>query len=131
MRLLRVCSMDILSRNIPSKRGKSGIAMIALATLLSFSACDSKQEKTQTQTIDQSINDITTNNIPMTREYKIYKLQLNSIVNIKYDIQKAQQKVNQKEELTKILNKEDLSIHTLLPQTIKESNMNNSKTSKS
>lgn len=125
--------MHILSTNASHWSKKSNVIMIALAALLSFSACNNK---TQDNNIEHNAKQYINHKewytaIPMTREYKIYKLHLNSIVNIKYDIYKARHKVSQTPELVDILTKDDISIHTLLPQIIKESNMNNNKTSKS
>lgn len=66
-----------------------------------------------------------------TREYKIYKLWLGSIVPIKWDIQKAKVKISNNPELSKILNEKDIDFETIIPSIIKESMMDNSAKSSS
>jgi len=63
--------------------------------------------------------------IEWTREYKIYKLWLGSIVPIKWDIQKAKVKISNNPELSKILSEKDIEFETIIPSIIKESMMDN------
>lgn len=69
--------------------------------------------------------------IQETREYKIYKLWLGSIVPIKWDIQRAKVKISNTPELSNILTWKDVDFETIMPSIIKESMMNNDARSKS
>lgn len=71
------------------------------------------------------------NNIQGTREYKIYKLWLGSIVPIKWDIQKAKAKISNIPKLSNILTWKDIEFETILPSIIKESMMDNDAKNKS
>lgn len=123
--------MEKIKHQTSNKKNLNKLAIVSLATLLSFSACQNNTKNNTTESQTQKIETSQTTNIPMTREYKIYKLKLNSIVNLKSDINKAWQKIGANTELQNILTQEDIAIHTLLPQIIKESGMDNNKTSKS
>lgn len=63
--------------------------------------------------------------IPATREYKIYRLWLGSIVPIKWDIQKAMVKITNTPKLSSILKWKDVEFETIIPNILKESMMNN------
>jgi hypothetical protein len=69
--------------------------------------------------------------IQKTREYKIYKLWLGSIVPIKWDIQRAKVKISNTPELSNILTWKDVEFETIMPSIIKESMMNNAARSNS
>lgn len=69
--------------------------------------------------------------IQETREYKIYKLWLGSIVPIKWDIQRAKVKISNTPELSNILTWKDVEFETIMPSIIKESMMNNAARSNS
>ncbi len=126
--------MTLYIQNNPAKENnkRQRKQILALATILLF-WCNTAHEEIQKNTKEEiTIEEIkNTNYITSTREYKIYKLQLNSIINIKSDLQKANQKIQETPELKKILNQNDISIEILLPQIIKESNMDNKSISES
>ena len=64
-------------------------------------------------------------NVPSTREYKIYKLWLGSIVPIKWDIQKAMVKITNNPKLSKNISQKDIEFENIIPSILKESMMDN------
>ena len=104
---------------------------LILWTLLLASCNDEKKEiQSPTQPQIDNIEEVWTESIqePVdiqeTREYKIYKLWLGSIVPIKWDIQKAKVKIANSNELSKLLTWKDVEFETIMPSIIKESMMN-------
>ena len=104
---------------------------LILWTLLLASCAEEKKEATsQTEPQIENIEEVWAEaiqelvDIQETREYKIYKLWLGSIVPIKWDIQKAKVKIANSNELSKLLTWKDVEFETIMPSIIKESMMN-------
>jgi len=101
---------------------------ILLWTLL-LTSCQENKDKGILTPQENEIEVINKSGTPIeiqwTREYKIYKLWLGSIIPIKWDIQKAQTKISNTPKLSSILSKHDVEFETIMPSIIKESMMNN------
>ena len=104
---------------------------LILWTFLLTSCSDGKKEsKSPTEPKIDNIEEVLTEviqkpvDIQETREYKIYKLWLGSIVPIKWDIQKAKVKITNSNKLSKLLTWKDVEFETIMPSIIKESMMN-------
>jgi len=123
------------TQKFSSSNIKNTLRWIILWTLLLASCLENKIEQTsepQKNKIETiSDNHIQPTNIQWTREYKIYKLWLGSIVPIKWDIQKAEAKIANTPKLSNILSKKDVKFETIMPSIIKESMMDNDAKSKS
>ncbi len=100
--------------------------VLALFGALSSCQNTTKNNKSEEYQIEQKEREKkqTTN-----REYIIYKKQINSIVGVKSHLTKAQEKVDKYQVLSNILSSDDMSISTLLPKILKESAMDNTRTS--
>ena len=112
---------------------KNTLKWTILWILLLTSCQENKSElpqESQKNTIE-TLNNSTSQSMQWTREYKIYKLWLWSIVPIKWDIQKAKNKITNTPKLSNVLNEEDVEFETILPSIIKESMMNNNARSNS
>ena len=119
------------SKNSNNRNVKKMFWWLLLWTLL-LTSCSSndKNHKVQepvTENIEEKVDGITQEptDFQETREYKIYKLGLWSIVPIKWDIQRAKVKIANNPELLNLLSWEDVEFETILPSIIKESMMNN------
>lgn len=123
------------TQKFSSSNIKNTLRWIILWTLLLASCLENKIEQTsehQKNKIETiSDNHTQPTNIQWTREYKIYKLWLGSIVPIKWDIQKAEAKIANTPKLSNILSKKDVKFETIMPSIIKESMMDNDAKSKS
>ena len=99
-------------------------------TLLLASCSDGKKDLPTTEPSISEIEEVKPESIPEPRdiqetwEYKIYKLWLGSIVPIKWDIQKAKEKIANNSELAQLLTWKDVEFETVMPSIIKESMMN-------
>lgn len=118
------------SKNSNNRNVKKMFWWLLLWTLL-LTSCSSndKNHKVQepvTENIEEKVDGITQEptDFQETREYKIYKLGLWSIVPIKWDIQRAKVKIANNPELSNLLSWEDVEFETILPSIIKESMMN-------
>jgi len=102
---------------------------VVLCSILSW--CQEKAEKNIQQNWTQKEYVEGQSYIPATREYIIYSKNITSIVGVKSHLNKATQNVKANNTLSKILNDDDMSPVTLLPKILKESAMDNTRTSKS
>ena len=129
------------SSNKSSKKSnfKKMFWWVLLWTLLLTSCQDNKSSKAEEEQevkiedvaewVVENINEPI--DVQETREYKIYKLWLGSIVPIKWDIQRAKVKISNTPELSNILTWKDVEFETIMPSIIKESMMNNAARSNS
>ena len=124
---------SILPPKNPSNRNVKKVFWWLLLWTLMLASCSDKKDapksepdKPNFEEIQEVISteSISPKDVQETREYKVYKLWLWSIVPIKWDIQRAKVKISNTPELSKLLTWEDVDFETILPSIIKESMMN-------
>ena len=121
------------SLNSKPKSSSSRIKTIfwwAILWAFLLTSCQKDESKNTTESQKNKTETISKENqepiyIQWTREYKIYRLWLGSIVPIKWDIQKAENKIANTPQLSDILDKKDVEFETIMPSIIKESMMDN------
>ncbi len=109
---------------------KNATIALALSWLLQTVSCQPWTEKKQATQDKNGIEIINKNTIVEPREYKIYKLDINLISTIKYDLLKAKKKTQSSDVLKKYLTMDDFSYGKILPKITKESSLDNNRTSR-
>lgn len=125
--------LNKIDRQPINKKFQNFITSFLIISTLMWTWCDNKKNRTVS-----NVKPITTENIDIKqeynvetpREYKIQHLNINSVVDVKWDLQRAKVKVQKTPLLKQHLNSSDFVPEKILPMIIKESNMNNNNVSK-
>lgn len=114
----------------PKKILRDAAIALALLWMLQTPSCQQVGEKEDPMRDGDAIEIVDKNIITEPWEYKIYKLDINAISSVKYDLLKAKKKVQASEVLKKYLTMGDFAYEKILPKITKESSLDNDRESR-
>lgn len=109
----------------PKKIIRDAAVALALLWVLQTPSCQQAGENKDPMMDKDAIEVVDKNTITEPREYKIYKLDINSISAVKYDLLKAKKRVQSSDVLKKHLTMDDFAYEKILPKITKESSLDN------